>query len=108
MIYEQRHYRAMPGRMPDLLRRFEHDLVPLWQRHGIEVVGFWTVVVGDAHQDIHYLLRWQSMAEREDKWQRFLVDPEWIERRARTEERGPIVSWSRSAFLQPTQFSKLQ
>ena len=46
MLYEQRIYHAMPGRMPDLLSRFEQVTLAIWERHGIRQAGFWTVVVG--------------------------------------------------------------
>ena len=63
MIYEQRIYHAMPGRMPDLLRRFETITLPLWERHAIRQAGFWTAIVGGSNHDLIYLLAWKSMAE---------------------------------------------
>ena len=71
MIHEQRIYHAMPGRMPDLLRRFETITLPLWDRHGIRQAGFWTTLVGPSNHDLTYLLAWESMAEREQRWQAF-------------------------------------
>ena len=35
MIYEMRVYRAVPGRMPALIKRFEAITLELWKRHGI-------------------------------------------------------------------------
>ena len=45
MIYEQRIYKCYPGRMPDLLKRFETTTLSIWERHGIRQAGFWTPVV---------------------------------------------------------------
>jgi hypothetical protein len=42
MIYEKRTYRCSPGRMSEVLHRFEHVVLALWQRHGYRPVGFWT------------------------------------------------------------------
>jgi electron transfer flavoprotein alpha subunit len=42
MIYELRIYRAMPGRMPALLNRFQTRTLAIWNRFGIRQVGFWT------------------------------------------------------------------
>ena len=39
MIYEQRLYRAMPGRLPNLLARFQNHTLDLWERHGIRQAG---------------------------------------------------------------------
>ena len=38
MIYELRRYRVMPGRMPDLLERFDTVTVKLFEKHGITQV----------------------------------------------------------------------
>ena len=107
MIYEQRIYHAMPGWMADLLRRFEQVTVPIWERVEIRQVGFWTYAVGGSNHDLVYLLEWESMAEREQKWTAFQADPEWIEKRNQTEEEGPLISSISNAFLQPTKFSKM-
>ena len=67
MLYEQRIYHTMPGRMPDLLNRFEQVTLAIWARHGIRQAGFWTAVVGGSSHDLIYLLAWESMAEREQQ-----------------------------------------
>lgn len=108
MIYEQRIYHCMPGRMPDLLRRFEQVALPIWARHGIRQAGFWTVVVGGSNHDLIYMLAWESMAEREQKWPAFLADPEWLEQRRKSEENGPLISSYSNAFLAPTAFSAVR
>jgi NIPSNAP len=46
MIYEFRTYTVLPGRMPALLKRFETKAIPIWERHGIKQVGFFTTVIG--------------------------------------------------------------
>ena len=66
MIYELRIYHCVTGRLPALLKRFENTTLELWKRHGIRQAGFWTVMVGPGgNQDLHYLLAWESLAERE-------------------------------------------
>lgn len=105
MLYEQRIYQAMPGRMPDLLARFEEVTLPIWERFGIRQAGFWTVLVGGSSNDLIYLLAWESMAERDEKWTAFQADPEWQEKRAHTERNGPLVANIANAFLVPTRFS---
>lgn len=105
MIYEQRTYHALPGRMPDLLRRFEAVTLPIWARIGIRQTGFWTYAVGGSNHDLVYLLAWESMAEREQKWTAFSSDPEWLAKRRESEANGPLLSSFSNAFLQPTSFS---
>ena len=108
MIYEMRVYRCVPGRLPDLLKRFETITLGLWERHGIRQAGFWTTVVGESNQDLTYLLAWESLAERDQKWAAFQGDPEWHRRRAETEANGAIVANITNALLQPTGFSSVK
>lgn len=107
-IYELRVYRCLPGRLPALLQRFEKATLDLWKRHGIEQAGFWTTEIGESHLDLTYLLRWDSMADRETKWTAFATDPAWIAARAESEKDGPILANIVSSFLKPTAFSALK
>jgi hypothetical protein len=108
MIYEQRIYSCLPLQLPRLLKRFETYTLPIWEKHGIRQAGFWTVVIGDGSNDLHYLLAWESLAERERKWNAFMADPEWIAAKAETEKAGPIVANFKSTILQPTAFSTVK
>src|ERR1700750_2336824 len=91
MIYEMRVYRCVPGRLPALLKRFENTTLKLWEKHGIRPVGFFTTLVGESNQELTYLLAWESLGEREKKWNAFAVDPEWLAARAKSEGDRPIV-----------------
>ncbi len=108
MIYEMRVYRCVPGRLPALLKRFETVTLGMWEKHGIRQAGFWTTAVGESNQDLTYLLAWESLAEREQKWNAFQSDPEWIAKRAETEKDGPIVANIVNQILQPTAFSSVR
>ncbi|MEJ8846645.1 NIPSNAP family protein [Variovorax rhizosphaerae] len=109
MIYELRIYRTLPGRMPNLLARFNDHTVHIWARLGIQPVGFWTTLVGDSELNVlTYLVAWESLADREAKWPVFLADAEWLRVRAESEKDGPIVANITNELLTPTKFSKLQ
>jgi hypothetical protein len=108
MIYELRIYRCLPGRLPALLKRFETATLKLWEKHGIRQAGFFTTVIGESNNDLTYMLKWESLAERETLWAAFMTDPDWISARARSEEDGQIVANITSQFLAPTAFSSLK
>lgn len=108
MIYELRVYRSMPGRLPALLSRFQNRTLRIWEKHGIQQVGFWTTLVGESNQQLIYLLAWDKMAEREKRWAAFLADPEWIETVAQSEKDGPLVQDIGNQLLIPTSFSALR
>ena len=107
MIHELRIYEAVPGRLPDLNKRFETITLKLWEKHGIRQVGFWVADIGTSNELI-YLLEWEDLADRERKWAAFQADPEWLEKRAQTEANGPIVARVRNSILRPTPYSKMQ
>ncbi|MEZ5844890.1 MAG: NIPSNAP family protein [Hyphomicrobiaceae bacterium] len=108
MIYEVRVYDCVPGRLPALLKRFETVTLSLWERHGIRQAGFWTTLIGEHNQRLTYMLAWESLAEREQKWTAFSTDPEWIEKRAQSEKDGPILARVSNEILQPTAFSSVK
>ena len=108
MIYELRIYRALPGRLPALLKRFDTATLRIWEKHGIRQAGFWTTVIGESNNDLTYLLAWESLAEREERWGAFMIDPEWVSARGDSETDGPIVANISSSILQPTAFSSVR
>ena len=107
-VFELRIYHAVPGRLPDLLKRFDTITLGIWKRHGIEQAGFWTTGIGDSNQALYYLLKWESLADREKKWNAFQADPEWHTKRAETEKNGAIVARVENSILQPTRFSAVK
>jgi hypothetical protein len=54
------------------------------------------------------LLQWESLADREKKWNAFQADPEWHTKRAETEKNGAIVARVENSILQPTSFSTVK
>ncbi|MSP48338.1 MAG: NIPSNAP family protein [Alphaproteobacteria bacterium] len=108
MIHELRIYHCIPGRLPALLKCFETVTLKLWEKHGIRQAGFWTVLIGETNQVLYYLLAWESLAEREAKWNAFAADPEWIAKRAESEKDGLIIAKVTNEILQPTAFSSVK
>jgi hypothetical protein len=108
MIYEMRVYRCVPGRLPALLNRFATITLKLWDKHGIKQAGFFTTLVGESNQELTYFLQWESLADREQKWNAFAADPEWHAKRAETEKDGQIVMNVSNQMLSPTAFSSVK
>jgi hypothetical protein len=101
MIYELRVYKCIPGRLPALNNRFANITLKIWEKHGIKQAGFWTTLVGESNQELYYLLAWESLADREKKWNAFAADPEWHAKRAETEKDGAIIASVSNLILQP-------
>ena len=105
MIYELRTYRIPEGKMPNILSRFENITFNIFERHGIEVTGFWEK--RDANE-IVYMCKYDSEDAMKSAWEAFRTDPEWIKTRAQTEANGPIVSGVTSEIMTATSFSPVQ
>ena len=108
MIYELRVYHCVPGRLPDLIKRFDTLTLPLWEKHGIKQAGFWTVAIGPSNQDLYYMLKWESLDDRAKRFAGFQADPAWASGRAETEKNGQIVASITNTILQPTSFSSVK
>jgi hypothetical protein len=80
----------------------------MWKKHGIRQAGFWTTLIGKSSQEITYMLAWESMSEREMRWEAFLADPEWIAVAATSEKDGQLVEDISSQLLAPTAFSAVK
>jgi hypothetical protein len=94
--------------LPALLNRFDTITLKFWEKYGIRQVGFWTTLVGESNQALTYLLQWESLAEREKKWNAFSTDAEWLAKRAATEVEAVIVQRIENSLLAPTAFSALK
>jgi hypothetical protein len=107
MLYEYRRYEVTPGRKPDLDARFTNLTMPLWERHGIRAHGLFDPEIGTSNE-LHYLLAWESLAEREQATRNFLIDPEWIAGRAESEAAGALTVRTHSQIWRPTTYSPLR
>jgi hypothetical protein len=90
MIYELREYTAVPGAVERLHARFENTVLPLFGRHGIEIIGLWT---DDSDADgLVYLIRYPDEETRDAVWKTFSADNDWQQAKVTTEAAGPIVA----------------
>jgi hypothetical protein len=108
MLYELRTYRVMPGRLPDLNRRFADITMDFFKKHNIQVVGFWTNELGGSSDQLIYILAYDSLADREKKWNGFFADPERLAKFAETEKNGPLVRKLTAQILRPTAYSPMK
>ncbi|OZI53072.1 NIPSNAP family protein [Bordetella genomosp. 4] len=108
MIIETRIYHCLPGRLPALHERFTRTTLDFFKKYGIKPIGFWTTLIGPSNHALTYLLEWESLEERERKWNAFQADPEWIAKRAASEAEKPIVERVENHILVPTDYSPMR
>jgi hypothetical protein len=104
MLYESRTYIAVPGKLPAINERFAKHTMGFFKKHGIGMLGFWTDEIGASNQ-LTYILAFDSMADREQKWTAFQADPGWHQVRAQTEAEGPLVAQVLNTFMRLTPYS---
>jgi hypothetical protein len=64
-------------------------------------------LIGHSTSELTYILAWNSLADRQIKWDAFQSDPEWLHVRDESEKDGPIVVSISNQILSPTSFSAL-
>lgn len=107
MVYELRIYTAAPGKLAELNQRFRKLTLGLFERHGMQVVGFWEPAEPD-NSELIYLLAYPSQEARDTAWDAFRSDPDWVQGKAVSEHNGPLTAHITNRMLQPTDYSPLK
>ena len=108
MFHELRIYHCQPGKLKAELTRLEEAARIFFPRFGIKAIGYWSVMVGDNNHDLYYILEWQSLEERNEKWAAFASDPEWIRVRDLSEANGTLLTSITNLLLKPLDFTQGQ
>lgn len=101
MIVDVRTYTLVPRKMSAYLELFERHALPITKRHGFELMGYYTSVIGPLNQVVH-LWRYDSLADMERKRAARDADPAWAEFLARTEG---LVQMQDDKAMKPARFS---
>lgn len=106
MIYELRTYWAAPGKAEAMHRRFRTLTLGVFERHNLQVVGFWTPTPVTAESgDLVYMLRFADEEQMKAAWEAFRADAEWIAGKAASEIGGTLVTKVTSMLLRATDYS---
>ena len=104
MIVEQRDYHVYTGKLPELLRLYESEGIPLQQELLGGLVGAFTTDVG-ALSTYTTLWRYDSYAEREERRARLQAREDWQAFLALIQ---PLIHTQQNRILVPTAFSPLR
>lgn len=109
MVYQLRVYWSPPGKAEAMHARFRNVTLPLFARHKMKVVGFWTPTPRTEESgDLVYILAFPDAAAVDAAWTAFRADPEWQAGKAASEVDGPIVSRLTNTLMDPTDYSPMQ
>lgn len=105
VLYELRHYKTTLAAATEFQANFGQDLLPVLKDCGFDLVGAWTVEIGDGNSaDLLWMLRWSSLGERDTAYEKVRSDPRNIDFR---EENLPFLIATSTEILRPTKFSPL-
>ena len=108
-VFEMRKYYTLPGRLDALNARFRNHTTKLFEKHGMQNIGYWMPTEGpEAGKVLVYLLAYPSMEAKDAAWKGFRNDPEWKTAREASEKDGKIVEKIESTMLTPTDYSAIK
>jgi hypothetical protein len=88
--FELRIYYCQPGRLDALIQRFQNHTTKIFEKHGMENIGYW-VPTNNEKNALYYILAFPSKEAREKSWADFVADPQWKEVQSKSEESGKII-----------------
>jgi hypothetical protein len=103
VILEQRDYHVITGKLPEILRLYESEGIPIQEEILGGFVGAFTTDIG-ALSTYTTLWRYDTLAEREHRRARLQADPRW---RPFLEKIQPLIHTQQNRILVPTSFSPL-
>ena len=107
-VFELRIYVTNEGKLPNLLARFRDHTVKLFEKHGIENIGYWVPVEKEegSENTLYYVIAHKSREGADAAWAEFRKDPVWQAAAKASEEGGKILAKKPDViFLKATDFS---
>lgn len=104
-VYELRTYKAAEGKLDALNARFRDHTTRLFEKHGIENLGYWTPTDESASKDtLVYIIKHKSVAAASESWKAFIADPEWKKAAAESGV-GKLAKRPDSVYMEATDYS---
>ena len=103
-LYEVRIYYPTPGKYAEIVDRFRQYTTKIFEKHGMENIGYWTPT-DTARKELIYILAYPNREARDASWKAFGNDPEWKAVVAKTEANGKLVDHVDQIFMTESDFS---
>lgn len=104
--FELRVYYAMPGKLDALVARFRDHTVRLFEKHGIQNIGYW-IPQDNPERKLTYVVAFPSREARERSFKAFGADPAWQDAVKKSEANGKLVERIESTLLAATDYSPI-
>lgn len=108
-VFELRTYTANEGKLEALHARFRNHTTRLFEKHGMQNVGYWSPLDEPLSRNtLVYLLSYPSREAAKKAWNDFRNDPDWKKVQQESEVGGRLVSKVDSVYLEPTDYSAMR
>lgn len=108
-VFELRTYTANEGKLEALHARFRNHTTGLFEKHGMQNIGYWSPLDGPlSGNTLIYLLAYPDREAAKKAWNGFRADPDWKKAQQESEVGGKLVSKVDSVYMVPTDYSKMK
>lgn len=109
-VYELRIYKTNEGKLDALNARFRDHTIKIFDRYGIQSVGYWTPAdEPDSFNTLIYILRHASGDTAKESWKSFSSDPDWQKAAKESQKDGRFLSEKpQSTYMKATDYSAIR
>lgn len=107
-VFDLRIYVCAPGKEQAFADRWRNHGAPIYRRHGLPSIGWWTPVEEKDRAKFVCLLAGPGLKEIERSIASFHADPEWLAVEKQTEAGGKLRTSVESFKMTPVDFSRLK
>jgi hypothetical protein len=108
-VFELRTYTAHDGKLDALNKRFREHTTKLFEKHGMQNVGYWTPTDGEKSKNtLIYIVAHKSRDAAKQSWKKFGEDPVWKTVYAESHKEGPLVKKLESVYMKAVDYSKIK
>jgi hypothetical protein len=105
LIVEERIYTLQPGKVPEMVRLYGEEGLPLQIRHLGRFIGYFTVEAGGNVNQVVFMWGYESAQDRAVRRERLAKDPEWQQYLQKV---TPLLVKQENRLLKPTEFSPIR
>lgn len=104
MIVEERIYTLQPGKVPEMVRLYGEEGLPLQQKYLGRFIGYFTTESGNLNQVV-FMWGYDSLDDRAARRERLAKDADW---QAYLKKVIPLLVKQENRILKPTGFSPIR
>lgn len=105
-VYEMRTYTTNDGKLEALHARFRDHTMKLFEKHGIENIGYWVPTSGEESKNtLIYVIKHKDRESAKKSWKAFMGDADWQAAYKASIADGNLVKKVESVYMNATDYS---